>query len=184
MPHLHGWHCQINACRAKEPQAEYAITLRQPRFSIDPPPRPGIRALNDRNQGYPHDVAKTTWTPLPRPFSLEPAHQPFFKLHGSWNWWSSDAGQMLVMGGNKVSAIQAHSLLRWYHEQFEAYLSEPDNRLMVIGYGYADPRINETILRTSGANPALSLFQVHPPGEQLFLIRSRSSPMREHRHGC
>ena len=34
-------HCQINVCRAKEPQAEYAITLRQPRFSIDPPPRLG-----------------------------------------------------------------------------------------------------------------------------------------------
>src|SRR5258708_29818874 len=30
---------QINVCRAKEPQAEYAITLRQPRFFIDPPPR-------------------------------------------------------------------------------------------------------------------------------------------------
>ena len=34
-------HCQINVCRAKEPQVEYAITLRQPRFSIDPPPRLG-----------------------------------------------------------------------------------------------------------------------------------------------
>ena len=34
-------HCQINVCRAKEPQTEYAITLRQPRFSIDPPPRLG-----------------------------------------------------------------------------------------------------------------------------------------------
>jgi hypothetical protein len=130
--------------------------------------RPGIRALNDCNQGYPHDVAKTTWTPLPGPFSLEPAHQPFFKLHGSWNWWSSDGVQMLVIGGNKVSAIHAHPLLRWCHEQFEAYLSEPDSRLMVIGYGYADPHINETILRASGTNPALSLFQVHPRGRAVI----------------
>jgi hypothetical protein len=130
--------------------------------------RPGIRALNDHNQGYPPDVGKLTWMPLPEPFSVEPAHQPLFKLHGSWNWWSPDAAQMLVMGGNKLATIQGHPLLRWYHQQFEAYLSEPDSRLMVIGYGFADQHINDTIARAATANPNLSLFQVHPRGRAVI----------------
>jgi hypothetical protein len=89
-------------------------------------------------------------------------------LHGSWNWWSANGEQMLVMGGNKVTAIEGHPLLKWYHEQFEAYLSEPDSRLMIIGYGFADPHINETIVRTSTTNPALSLFIVHPRGRAVI----------------
>jgi hypothetical protein len=75
---------------------------------------------------------------------------------------------MLVMGGNKVSTIQGHPLLRWYHEQFEGYLSEGGSRLMIIGYGFADRHINETIMRSSAKNPALSIFTVHPRGRALI----------------
>jgi hypothetical protein len=130
--------------------------------------RPGIRALNDYNQGYPHDVTKMTSTPLSGPFLIAPAHQPLFKLHGSWNWWSSDGEQMLVMGGDKISAIQRNALLKWYHEQLESYLSDPCSRLMIIGYGFADPHINQTIFRASKRNPALSVFQVHPRGRAVI----------------
>jgi hypothetical protein len=82
-----------------------------------------------------NDVEKTRWTPRPPPFTLEPSHQPYFKLHGSWNWRSADNEQMLIIGGNKIAAIRKHPLLIWYHDLFEAYLSEPDNRLMVIASG-------------------------------------------------
>ena len=66
--------------------------------------RPGIQVLPDPRQTT-NEPDKTTWTPRPPPFTLEPAHQPYFKLHGSWNWRSADNEQMLIMGGNKAAAI-------------------------------------------------------------------------------
>jgi hypothetical protein len=93
--------------------------------------RPGIQVLPDPPQTT-NDVEKTTWTPRSPPFTLEPSHQPYFKLHGSWNWRSADNQQMLIMGVNKIDAIRKHPLLIWYHDLFEAYLSEPGSRLMVM----------------------------------------------------
>lgn len=124
--------------------------------------RPGIRALNDLNQGLLYDVSLATSTPMAPPFVLEPAHQPYVKMHGSWNWWSADGQQMLVLGGHKSVAIHQHPLLRWYHKLFQAYLSEPDSRLMVIGYGFGDPHINQMIERAADRNPTMLLFTVEP----------------------
>jgi SIR2-like domain len=143
------------------------LALAQPKKWFDWE-RPGIQALADDNHGYPPDVGKIRWTPRDPTFTLNQSSLPYFKLHGSWNWWSRDGEQMLIMGGNKVSAVERNPLLKWYHEQFEAYLSEPGSRLMVIGYGFADPHINETIARAANANPALSLFQVHPRGRAVI----------------
>jgi hypothetical protein len=139
------------------------LALTQPKKWFDWE-RPGLQALADDNRGYPPDVGKIRWTPRDQPFYRNQSNLPYFKLHGSWNWWSRNGEQMLVMGGNKVSTIQGHPLLRWYHEQFEGYLSEAGSRLMLIGYGFADPHINETIIRASESNPALSIFTVHPRG--------------------
>jgi hypothetical protein len=71
--------------------------------------------------------------------------QPIFKLHGSTNWQAADGQHMLVMGGNKTSAIWRNSVLRRYIEEFKSRLSEPGARLKVIGYGFRDRHINETI---------------------------------------
>jgi hypothetical protein len=139
------------------------LALTQPKKWFDWE-RPGIQVLADHNQGYPPDVGKIRWTPRDPPFTPNQGSLPYFKLHGSWNWWSRNGEQMVIMGGNKVSAIHENPLLKWYHEQFESYLSEADSRLMIIGYGFSDPHINEMIVRASKANPALSLFQVHPSG--------------------
>jgi len=133
--------------------------------------RPGIRALNDLNQGRPYDVLLVTWTPIAPPFRLEAAHQPYIKMHGSWNWWSADGQQMLIMGGNKPAAIQQHPLLQWYHELFETYLSEPDSGLMVIGYGFGDPHINQMIERAADKNPTMLLFAVDPRGRSILPAR-------------
>ena len=133
--------------------------------------RPGIRALNDLNQGRPYDVSLVTWTPIAPPFRLEAAHQPYIKMHGSWNWWSADGQQMLIMGGNKPAAIQQHPLLQWYHGLFETYLSEPDSGLMVIGYGFGDPHINQMIERAADKNPTMLLFAVDPRGRSILPAR-------------
>ena len=71
-------------------------------------------------------------------------------------------------GGNKIAAIRKHPLLIWYHELFEAYLSESDSRLMVIGYGFRDPHINRMIVRAAGKNPSMLLFLVDPRGRSIL----------------
>jgi hypothetical protein len=145
--------------------------------------RPGIRSLIDYNQGLQHDVAKTTWTPLSPPFSIERSYQPYFRLHGSWNWWSANNEQLLVMGGNKAASIEGHPLLKWYHEQFEAYLAEPDSRLMIIGYGFTDPHINKEMVRASATNSTLSLFLVDPrgrPNQQGYRCRNLDTISKGH----
>jgi hypothetical protein len=108
------------------------------------------------------------WTPRPEPFQIDHGHQPYFKLHGAWNWRTANGEQMLIVGGNKVAAIKEHRLLTWYQEQFESYLSEPDTRLMVIGYGFADQHINDAIIRAATNNPTMRLFLVDPGGRAIL----------------
>ncbi len=70
--------------------------------------RPGIQVFPDPSLTT-NEPDKVTWTPRPPPFVIEPSHQPYFKLHGAWNWRSADKRQMLVMGGNKAASINKHS---------------------------------------------------------------------------
>jgi hypothetical protein len=111
---------------------------------------------------------ETLWTPRPEPFQIDQGQQPFFKLHGAWNWRTANGEQMLIVGGNKVVAIKEHRLLTWYQEQFETYLSEPDSRLMVIGYGFADQHINDIIIRAAAKNSTMRLFLVDPAGRAIL----------------
>ena len=85
------------------------------------------------------------WTPDEGGLELNPRSQPYFKLHGSSNWFDSDSRELLVMGGEKASFIDHHPVLKWYHEQFREYLSRPDTRLMVIGYSFGDDHVNNAI---------------------------------------
>ncbi|MET0482815.1 MAG: hypothetical protein ABWZ27_07865 [Aestuariivirgaceae bacterium] len=97
---------------------------------------PGMRriAAPDSAHGNPN---LGRWEPVGN-FSLEPRLQPFFKLHGSSNWVGPDTNDLLVLGGNKRSIIEKFPILKWSHEQFSSYLSQPNTRLMVIGYSFAD----------------------------------------------
>jgi hypothetical protein len=66
------------------------------------------------------------------------------------------------MGGDKSANIEASSLLRWYAEVFRSAVCEPDARLMIIGYGFADPHINAHI--RDGAAAGTKLFIIDPNG--------------------
>jgi hypothetical protein len=71
------------------------------------------------------------------------------------------------MGADKTATIQEKAILRWYQEEFRRYLSMPNARLMVIGYGFLDRHINDSIV--AGANTGgLRMFIVHPPGRQVL----------------
>jgi hypothetical protein len=86
----------------------------------------------------------TRWYPK-EPFVCTPGFQPYFKLHGSTNWFSSTGEPLMVMGGDKTRTITRHPVLAWYGQKFEEYLSTVGARLTVIGYSFRDQHINEKI---------------------------------------
>jgi len=85
----------------------------------------------------------------------------YVKLHGSFNWRRNDGSRSLVIGTKKGTVLSGEPLLKWYQDIFHRVLHEPGRSLLVIGYSFRDPHINETILsavNTSG----LRLFVMSP----------------------
>lgn len=93
------------------------------------------------------------------------------KLHGSINWRSSPDFPSMVMGTRKTLMIGDVPLLAWYHRVFEEVLSDGDVRLLVIGYGWADEHINETIAMAV-KNHGLRVFSWDPT-EPVDLLNGR-----------
>jgi hypothetical protein len=89
--------------------------------------------------------------------------QPIYKLHGSVEWVDG-SDSLFVVGGGKEAYIQSKPLLRRYSEIFAEYLRQPNARLMIIGYGFADEYINRLLVEASQVNPSLGVFHVHPQG--------------------
>jgi hypothetical protein len=122
-----------------------------------------------------HDCGRLRWTPeSPSEFRTHQNIQPYFKLHGSWNWWAVHGEQMMVLGDNKVATIRHHPILSWYHEEFETYLSRPGVKLMLIGYGFNDQHINRTIHAAWAKHQQLAMFIVHPRG---WGVLNKSHPL-------
>jgi hypothetical protein len=97
-------------------------------------------------------------------FKVPSSSQPIYKLHGSSNWVNSDGQPLLILGGNKQSAIKQLPILGFYLKQFETDLSLHDTRLMVIGYGFGDLHINYLI--ESGIEHGLKMFNINPDGAE------------------
>jgi hypothetical protein len=79
-------------------------------------------------------------------FATRENHQPIYKIHGSYNWFAEPQGdRLLVMGGNKTASIGTFQVLARYLSEFQTMLSQPDTHLMIIGYSFGDPHINDAI---------------------------------------
>lgn len=138
------------------------------------PQLPGMKRIRSDDALNANSWARSTWVPLPEnEFVERPRHQPFFKLHGSSNWRDPNGGPMLVMGGAKAAEIGQHTILRWYAEKFEEYLSRGGTRLMVIGYGFRDAHINALI--EGAINSGLKMFIIAPEGAEIAM---RLNPTR------
>lgn len=85
----------------------------------------------------------------------------YIKLHGSWNWRASDGKSGMVIGRGKETRIMQEPLLSWYLETFESILSKEGRKLLVIGYGFRDPHINEVIARCVNEH-GLELYVLSP----------------------
>jgi hypothetical protein len=132
---------------------------------------PYLERLNPDSTGlYPHPQDERM-APAAH-FTLIPELQPYYKLHGSSHWFSERAGTpMLVMGTNKLASIKNYEILEQYHKEFADYLSRPNTRLMVIGYGFGDQHINETI--GTAAEKGLQIFIIDPAGADVLDKRDR-----------
>jgi hypothetical protein len=113
--------------------------------------------------------------PLADGFSITADMQPYIKLHGSSNW-RHGLGQLLIVGGAKALDIERVPLLKWYHQEFRRTVTQPDCRLMVIGYSFNDDHINEHL--SAGARAGTKLFIVDPLG--LDVIDKRDPRARAH----
>jgi hypothetical protein len=131
------------------------------------PQLPGMQLFPNPAYAAPANWAQFNWAPKPQAeFTVADRLQPFFKLHGSSNWQGHAQDPLLIMGADKVRDIQFHPILSWYYSQFENFLSQPDTRLMVIGYGFRDVHINEVIVRAVEQHN-LQLFVIDPAGADL-----------------
>lgn len=108
--------------------------------------------------------------------------QPLFKLHGSSNWKTESGEPMLIMGNGKSGAIQKFPVLKAYHDQFAARLSEAGSRLMVIGYSFQDEHIN-SVIELASRERELGSYILDPRGREVLLdpkmARAAIRPQRD-----
>jgi hypothetical protein len=123
---------------------------------------PGVRPLALAD---PLDRTSMKWRPE-EPFQSNTRMQPYYKLHGSSGWLPLEGGKpLLVIGRDKTGTIAQNAILRWSYEQFEQYLARDDTRLMIIGYGFADEHINQSLLDAHQAGKLKLIYLVQPSGK-------------------
>jgi hypothetical protein len=71
----------------------------------------------------------------------------YIKLHGSYGWRSSNGSNQLVIGTNKASLIKREPLLQGYMELFKSAIAEGNKKILIIGYGFRDPHINQVLVK-------------------------------------
>lgn len=83
------------------------------------------------------------------------------KLHGSFNWKSSDDSDIMVIGKGKNRQIENEPLLCYYYEIFKKVLSQTNRRLLIIGYGFGDEHIN-SVISNAVENYGLKIYILSP----------------------
>jgi hypothetical protein len=123
-----------------------------PGIERDSPPETGLKTW-----------ATGKWSPRPRDRShTHPKLLPYYKLHGSSSWRTHDNAPLLIMGGRKAEALKLFPILTEYAKAFEEALKKPNTRLMVVGYGFRDEHINDTII--GAVESGLQFLVVDPHG--------------------
>ncbi|KAF0145587.1 MAG: hypothetical protein FD156_868 [Nitrospirae bacterium] len=91
----------------------------------------------------------------------------YVKVHGSWNWYSSDGVRKMVIGRNKLNQINTEPILTEYSDIFREVLSSGNIRLFVIDYGFGDEHINQVIADAVEQN-SLKLYVLNPADPAAF----------------
>lgn len=119
---------------------------------------PGMQPPPNWHGAFPQDKLAAVWRPM-QDFSVAANIQPVFKLHGSVNWRDRDDGELLILGADKQARIREKQILNWYLDQFHRSLSNNETRIMVIGYGFRDPHIDD-IIYSAWQRSRLQMFLV------------------------
>lgn len=122
---------------------------------------PGVKLLSTPDDRPTHPSAAGIWVPSGE-HVITQDQQPIFKLHGSSNWRTAEDSDMMILGGGKAQAIERHPVLRWYSQVFTECLTQPDARLMVVGYSFRDEHINDALI--GAMDKGLKLFVIDPLG--------------------
>lgn len=118
--------------------------------------------------------------PDPALFKIPDNHQPYIKLHGSFNWLQNE-GSLLILGGNKAANIKTFPVLEWYHQMFRDDLESEDLRLMIIGYSFNDPHINDAITGAIGKARNMKIFIIDPYGVDVLDKRNKTAGITQPR---
>lgn len=70
----------------------------------------------------------------------------YIKVHGSHGWVSGTGERQMVFGLNKLEAIQKEPLLMFYLNRMNEILNRQGVKVLVIGYSFRDPHINNCLL--------------------------------------
>ena len=127
---------------------------------------PGMRWQPPAGATGPTDMTMAKWRPS-GDLSVPAGFQPYYKLHGSSNWFTDSGEPVLIMGSSKTSAIGRFQVLQAYQQYFSACLNQPSTRLMVIGYSFLDEHIN-AIIESGSRNHGLGTYLVDPRGRDVL----------------
>lgn len=97
----------------------------------------------------------------------------YLKLHGSYGWISSKGLNRYVIAKDKEDQIASEPLLSWYFNIFRDVLTNPNLKLLIIGYGFRDAHINEIFAR-SIKEFDLKLYVISPSDQSNFIDSIRS----------
>ncbi|MGM4886437.1 SIR2 family protein [Tardiphaga sp. 11_C7_N12_6] len=109
------------------------------------------------------------------PYNLQERHQPYYKLHGSINWRMTDQSALLILGGDKGNDIAKSPLLTWYQQEF-IRLTDTPARIMVIGYSFADPHINDLLIGAASRGAQFFIVDTNGVGAFCAITETNTKP--------
>lgn len=122
---------------------------------------PGMRLARTSDDQVVFPSATGIWVPSEE-HVIGQDWQPILKLHGSANWRTAESSDIMILGGGKARAIERYPVLRWYAQVFSECLNDPESRLMIVGYGFRDPHINDVL--TQAIDSGLKIFVIDQLG--------------------
>jgi len=122
---------------------------------------PGLKAVGPITEST-APWSSRIWTPS-GDLRVQQSSQLFFKLHGSTNWRGADSNaELMILGAGKRGAIGEIQLLDQYQRILADTLQGNGTRLTVIGYGFRDKHINETLVQA--VRNGLQMYVIDPRG--------------------
>lgn|GEM_PF-5813781 len=86
------------------------------------------------------------------------------KLHGS-SEWQNESGDLLIVGGDKHMHVNNSPLLSHFFGTFCEVLKLEGMKLMIIGYSFSDPHINNAIRKGIESGLELWIWDRYPSRE-------------------